>query len=148
MFSNDERPAITDARDDRGTWVLGTRFTTVRDASVTDIRYYKASGESGSKTGFIYNSDGGVLATTGVFNDDCDAPGWVTIHLLEPFFPQRGQVYTVAIDSLDYFSKTDGYYPVPNKTGALRPIGGFNGKTPGAMPKDGDSKTNYWIDGR
>jgi hypothetical protein len=46
------------------------------------------------------------------------------------------------------FSKTDGYYPVPNKTGALRPIGEFSGKTSGAMPKDGDSKTNYWIDGR
>jgi hypothetical protein len=57
-----------------------------------------------------------------------------------------GREYTVAIDAVKYYAKTNNYFP-SDKNGDLIPIGGFFQTESGVMPTFGEGNDNYWIDG-
>lgn len=136
--------------------VLGQRFTTAVAGDLLAVRYYKAASEGGSsslggRTGRIYDwSSGALLASTELTVDDgCPGPRWVSIPLQASLRTAVGKEYVVAIDGVDYYSKTDVYDLGANLGGSINPtIGGaVYGFDTGVMPNGAGGDANYWVDG-
>jgi hypothetical protein len=129
--------------------VLGTRFRVEKQGTINAFRWFKARNEGDHHTGFIYGPNGNIVATTGQFSTrNCDGPAWVTVPLLQNFRPVPGQEYTVAIDSVKYYVKTDNYPWFEKADQGVVPIAGYYSTTPGTRPVFGPGTTNYWLDGR
>jgi hypothetical protein len=146
LYNATERPAYSDQTIGHKV-VLGTSFISHRSCTIKAIRYYKAEGEVGQHTGYLYSQTGEILATTGSFEDLlCRGPGWIQVSLLKPFQTSAGQEYVVAMDAATYYPLTE-YYAFQDKAANwLEPLGGKHGMEPGCIP-DGESGENFWVDG-
>lgn len=149
MFGANDRPATADSTDNQRL-VLGLRLTTTLAGTISAIRFYKAASEGGSgHTGRIYNSATGAVLASVAFNDAaCNGPKWVVAPLAAPLQTTPGVEYTVAVDSLLYYVKTDGYYASPRTVGKVTAIAGVYGTAAGQMPTyQNQLPASYYIDG-
>jgi hypothetical protein len=149
MFNASEYPEVTDAFDgDDVALVLSTRFRMEKQATITSFRWFKAEDEDDHHVGNLYSVDGELLATTGPFSTrGCDGPRWVQVPFLRPFRPTPGQEYSVVIDNVRYYVKTENYRFVDKEGNGIVPVGGYFSTDPGTLPVFGPGTTNYWIDG-
>lgn len=135
--------------------VVGNRLRTAVDGLITAIRYYKAAGERGTGTsGRVYNTVSGLLlASTVPFTDAaCPGPAWVSIPLSKPLRTTAGVQYTVAVEGLLSFVRSENDLTRPRQAGDLIVTagGGAISTDLGVIPRQRDglpSNTNYWIDG-
>ncbi|GAA0442450.1 DUF4082 domain-containing protein [Actinoplanes campanulatus] len=79
--------------DDGSAVTLGTKFTPSTDGTVTGVRFYKGSGNSGSHTGSVWSSTGQLLRT-GSFADET-ATGWQRLKFSKPLTVTKGTTYIV-----------------------------------------------------
>ncbi len=80
-----------------GPYELGMKFQTSDSGTVTGIKYYKASGESGSHTGRIWSVSGTVLASV-AFNNESSS-GWQEASLSTPLSIRAKTTYVVTVNS-------------------------------------------------
>ncbi len=80
-----------------GPYELGMKFQTSDSGTVTGIKYYKASGESGSHTGRIWSVSGTVL-TSVAFNNESSS-GWQEASLSTPLSIPAKTTYVVTVNS-------------------------------------------------
>ncbi|MCW3767309.1 MULTISPECIES: DUF4082 domain-containing protein [Paenarthrobacter] len=73
---------------------LGTRFATDTAGDVTGLRFYKAPGNTGTHTGYLYSTSGQELATVTFTNES--SSGWQTAALDAPVTVQANTEYIVA----------------------------------------------------
>ncbi|WP_285501440.1 DUF4082 domain-containing protein [Actinokineospora sp. NBRC 105648] len=97
---------------------VGTKFNTSVNATVTGVRFYKATTNTGTHTGTLWTSAGQQLAT-GTFSGE-SASGWQTLTFAQPQQIRSGQTYVVS------YSAPSGHYSVD--------AGFFNGKGAGIVP--------------
>ncbi|MGQ0839395.1 DUF4082 domain-containing protein [Actinokineospora sp.] len=116
VFGN-QAPSIVDGGDTAAIEV-GTKFTTSVNATVTGVRFYKATTNTGSHTGSLWSSAGQRLAT-GTFSGE-SASGWQTLNFATPVQIRSGQAYIAS-------------YTAPNGRYSVDP-GFFNGKGAGIVP--------------
>lgn len=138
--------------------VLGMQFTFAVAGRITGFRYYKAGTETtATHSGRVYlASSGALVGTTGTFNDaSCTAAGgrWVSVPLQTPVTVTAATRYTVAIDSVTNYAKTDSYLSVARTRGDVTAVanGAVYSTTVGVIPRDffGTSgQSNYWVDGK
>jgi hypothetical protein len=128
--------------------VLGTLFRMEKQATITAFRFFKARNEADHHVGNLYNFDGDIVATTGQFSTKDCSEGWVQVPFLRPFRPQLGAEYTVAVDSVKYYVKTDNYPWFEKADQGVVPIAGYYSTEPGTLPVFGPGTTNYWVDGK
>ena len=130
---------------------LGVRFRAAADGFITGIRYYKASGSSGTHTGSLWSASGVRLATA-TFTAET-ASGWQEVLFSTPVAIHAGTTYVAsylaprgayAVDP-DYFTVsgvTNGPLTVlPTAQGG----GGVSGPG-GAVPTNTVGNANYWVD--
>lgn len=147
MFNITEYPDFTSHDDNGQDLVLGTRFRIRRGCTAVAFRYFKADDEDGkTRTGYIYGPNGQVVGTTGPFHDSvCPGPRWVQVPLVRPIRLSPGVEYTTGVDFIDFYPKTEFYFPA-DKDQDLVPLGGYFTTTPGGFPNLGTGTTNYWVD--
>ncbi|SDK96853.1 Ig-like domain-containing protein [Nocardioides sp. YR527] len=130
---------------------VGTAFSTSVAGSVTAIRFYKGTGNSGTHTGSLWNSAGTRIAQVTFTNET--ATGWQTATLPTPVALTPGATYVVS-----YYAPNGRYASTPaaltqsRTVGPLTAPGGANGRyrygTGGGLPNRSWNSTNYFVDVR
>ncbi|MDR7110830.1 hypothetical protein J2X03_000686 [Microbacterium trichothecenolyticum] len=141
-------PAQTEASDTASV-ELGMSFTTAVPGKATAIRFYKATANTGTHVGSLWNAAGQRLAQA-TFTSET-ASGWQRVVLSSPVALTPGQVYTVSYYApRGGYSYTSGYFASPVSAGPLTAISPANGVyrygDGAAMPTSSWNSTNYFVD--
>lgn len=130
---------------------VGTAFRTSVAGSVTAIRFYKGTGNTGTHVGSLWNSAGTRIAQVTFTNET--ATGWQTATLPAPVTLTPGATYVVS-----YYAPNGRYASTPaaltqsRTVGPLTAPGGANGRyrygIGGGLPNRSWNSTNYFVDVR
>jgi hypothetical protein len=132
---------------------LGVKFRSSVAGSVTGIRFYKTSGNSGTHTGELYSSTGTRLAQA-VFSGETTT-GWQQVLFTTPVSISANTTYVAAyFSSSGNYTSTENYFTAAVVNGSITALAdgtsGVNGvylyTTTPAFPTNGYLKTNYWVD--
>ena len=135
--------------DDPDAVELGTVFTPAQNGTVTAVKFYKGTGNSGTHTGSIWSADGTRLAQV-TFTGET-ATGWQSATFSTPVAVTAGTSYVVS-----YYAPSGHYSVTPNFFASARVVGpltapaGDNGRyrygTGGGFPNGSWNSTNYFVD--
>ncbi|EIC28174.1 DUF4082 domain-containing protein [Methylomicrobium album] len=134
---------------------LGVKFTVDLDGSITGVRFYKGTGNTGTHVGHLWTNTGQLLASATFGNET--ATGWQQVSFNPPVAVNAGTVYVAS-----YYAP-NGHYaatssPEFGSTGVDAPpvhllqsgVSGGNGVfvygTGGGFPTASFQSTNYWVD--
>ncbi len=153
IFPASASPASADSGD--GSSVeLGVKFRTTTPASVTGIKFYKSSLNTGTHIGRLWTSTGQLLAS-GTFANET-ASGWQTLMLSSPVPVKANTTYIVSyLAPKGHYAGDGGYFT--SKGAGLPPIqalqsgtdggnGVYHYGTNGGFPSQSYNDTNYWVD--
>jgi hypothetical protein len=144
LFSASASPASQPS----GTYELGVRFTVDVASSLTSLRYYKASGESGTHVGSVWTASGARLAQVTFAGES--SSGWQVQQLPSAVSLQPGTVYIVSVNANYAFAQTIGGLSSQVVSGPLRTVAdGANGvysTTRGSFPDQTWGSSNYYVD--
>lgn len=140
------QPSLLDSASSRSIEV-GLRFSTNAPIKATGLRFYKATANTGTHTGTLWNSSGQSLGKV-TFTGET-AQGWQSADFATPinlatgtytisYLAPRGHVSTTA----SFFAKTftDGVITATTSNGRYRYGSG------GTMPASTSRNTNYFVD--
>ena len=152
LFPSTAVPTLVDSGDASPTEV-GVKFTPTVNGTITGIRFYKASANTGVHTGTIW-SQAGVALATGTFSGE-SANGWQTLTFATPLQVRGNTTYVASYRAPSgHYSVDSGYF---SGTGAgLAPLtapadGGPAGgqgvfKASSGFPTTSFNSSNYWVD--
>jgi hypothetical protein len=165
MFGATSPTGLSDSTDsgDPTPVEVGVKFTTDKFGTVSGIRFYKATLNTGTHIGSLWTSTGQRLASATFTNESTS--GWQTVTFASPVQISPGQTYVASYYApKGHYSATAGYfYPPPSPA----PIGGSNVDAPplhmlrnisgtlngvyaysgaSAFPVNSFGAANYWVD--
>ena len=145
-------PTIVDAGDP-GSVVLGVKFQASVAGSVTGVRFYKASANTGTHVGSLWAADGTLLGEASFSGET--ASGWQTVTFATPVPVTAGTLYVASyLAPNGHYSATPAAFasnPVDNPPlSALANGTALNGvyrySATAAFPSSSWNSTNYWVD--
>lgn len=147
-------PAIIDAGDYTGAVNLGVRFQSSVAGTISGIRYYKASTNTGTHTATLYNDTGTVLAQANFSNET--PSGWQEADF-SPVSISANTTYVAAYHTTNgHYSVNSAYFgsPVSNGQQLTALADGTGGDANGvyqygdsvAFPTQTYNSNNYWVD--
>ncbi|OWV82045.1 adhesin [Rhizobium sp. R634] len=141
-------PAIVNTNDSSAV-ELGVRFQTSVAGTVSGIRFYKGSLDTGTHTGSLWSSTGTRIATLTFTNET--ASGWQTAFFSSPVALTPGQVYTASYHTnTGRYSTTADYFLSNVTSGPLTAPATGNGVyrygSGSLYPTATFNETNYWVD--
>lgn len=141
-------PATVDAGDGSAT-VLGTKFTSDTGGSITGIRFYKASANTGAHVGALWSASGTKLAE-GSFSGE-SASGWQTLTLAQPVTVTADTTYVVSyLAPNGHYSVTGAGFASAFDNPPLHALASANGvyaySGTSVFPTSTWNSTNYWVD--
>lgn len=152
MFDTGATPAVADSGEYAAV-ELGIRFTSAINGTVTGIRFYKGTANTGTHTGTLWTANGALLAT-GTFTNE-SASGWQKLTFATPVTVTADTLYVASYYAPNgNYSYTTGYlgYPhidYPLTAQASTPAQGngtYNYGSSSAFPGTAGNGTNYWVD--
>ncbi len=126
---------------------LGIRFTSGVAGRITAIRFWKASRETGSHVGHLWNASGQLLASVSFVNET--ASGWQQQSLVTPVAVNANTVYVVTVNTGNTYYVTT-HYAFANKilhldlSSAVGTNGVFGPS--GRFPIESYESSNYFRD--
>ena len=153
-------PAVVDGGDPAAL-ELGVKFTSDTFGTVSGIRFYKASTNTGTHIGNLWSSTGQLLATATFTSES--ASGWQQVTFANPVVVTANTTYVASYFApRGHYSTTDNYFysPAPSPTvpsaldspplHAVRqtltsPNGVYSYGATSTFPSSADG-TNYWVD--
>nr|WP_230209349.1 DUF4082 domain-containing protein [Tetrasphaera sp. HKS02] len=133
---------------------LGVKFRADVDGSITGIRFYKGSGNSGTHIGTLWASDGTKLASA-TFSGET-ATGWQQVTFATPVAITADTVYVASYFApVGHYAGDGAYFAsagVDNGTlhalqdGVSGGDGVYKYGSTSAFPTDSFNATNYWVD--
>ncbi|WP_104481886.1 DUF4082 domain-containing protein [Actinokineospora auranticolor] len=132
---------------------VGTKFTTSVNATVTGVRFYKATANTGTHTGTLWTSAGQQLAT-GTFTNETGS-GWQKLTFSSPVQIRSGQTYVASYTAPNGHYSVDAGYFVGKGAGIVPLTAPATGATPGGngvfrygvgFPNSSFNGGNYWVD--
>jgi hypothetical protein len=144
IFSDTATPA-NPAWQDGAAVQLGVRFAASVAGSITGIRFYKAAGDAGTHTAYLWSATGTQLASASFTSET--ASGWQDVYFPTPVAITAGTEYrasyytTNATYAIDLNGLTD---PVVN--GPLSTIANGGSYTYSKNFPNNTVSHNYWVD--
>jgi hypothetical protein len=146
-------PGIVDSGPDSAV-ELGVKFRSDTTGSITGIRFYKASTNSGTHIANLWDSTGKLLATATFTNES--SSGWQQVNFTTPVAISANAVYVASYhtnvghysDDLSYFAGKG----VDNGSlhlladGVSGPSGVYAYGSTSKFPNLGWNSSNYWVD--
>ena len=133
---------------------LGAKFKSDVNGSITGVRFYKGSLDTGANTGEVWNSYGSLLATATFTNET--ASGWQQVNFSSPVAVTAGQVYVISYHSTSpYMAYTPWGLSSEINNGSLHLLADGQSGTDGvfafgaasaSFPSQGYLSGNYWVD--
>ena len=145
-------PALADSGPDAAV-NLGVRFHSDQAGTVTGIRFYKASTNTGTHTGNLFTVSGTLLASVMFTNET--ASGWQQANFSSPVVIAANTDYIASYScpnghysaDQNYFSSQRDVAPLHAPAGSVSaPNGSFAYGAAGAFPNQGYYNSNYWVD--
>ncbi|GGJ20028.1 DUF4082 domain-containing protein [Neoroseomonas lacus] len=128
---------------------LGVRFVSSTNGSISGIRFYKGSLNTGVHTANLWSAEGALLATA-TFSAET-ASGWQQVSFSNAVNITAGQTYVASYHTTSgMYSATPGFFNESYSAGVLSVAGGGSGLyaygVAGSFPTQTYSGTNYWVD--
>jgi len=146
-------PGVADAGADSAV-ELGVKFRSDTNGTVTGIRFYKASTNTGTHVGNLWSSTGTKLATVTFTNET--ASGWQQMNFSTPVVITANTVYVASYHTnVGHYSGDQGYFTGKGMDNAplhalANGVNGGNGVyaygATSAFPNQTWNTTNYWVD--
>lgn len=139
----------TASTNDTSAVELGMAFTPSQSGTVTGVRFYKGSGNTGTHTGSLWSSAGTRLGQVTFTNET--ASGWQVASFATPIAVTAGTTYVVSYYApVGRYSSTPSYFTTARTVGPLSAPAGTNGRyrygTGGGFPTGSYRSTNYFVD--
>jgi hypothetical protein len=143
-----ETPATASANDN-GPVELGMAFTPSTAGTITTIRFYKGTGNTGTHVGSLWSSTGTLLGSVTFTGES--ASGWQSAALTTPVAVTAGTTYVVSYYAPNgHYSVTGNYFATPRTQGPLTAPATNNGLylygTGGQAPTSSWNASNYFVD--
>lgn len=128
---------------------VGTVFRVSEPGSVTAIRFYKATGSTGTHRGTLWNEDGDVLGQVDFVNET--ESGWQRAQLPTSVAVEPGVTYIVSYFApAGRYAYTSGYFAQERTVGFITAPATTNGRylytTTGGLPTLSWNATAYFVD--
>ncbi|WP_307147285.1 N,N-dimethylformamidase beta subunit family domain-containing protein, partial [Rhizobium tibeticum] len=141
-------PAIVNTNDTSAV-ELGVKFRTSVAGTVSGIRFYKGSQDTGTHTGSLWSSTGMQLATLTFTNET--ASGWQSATFSSPVTLTPGATYTASYHTnVGHYSTTSNYFTADVTSGPLTAPASGNGVyrygSTSQFPTATFQAENYWVD--
>ncbi len=145
-------PATVDSGDSSSV-ELGVKFSSEVAGSVTGIRFYKASTNTGTHVGSLWSSSGALLASA-TFTGET-ASGWQQVSFSTPVAITAGTTYVAAYFAPSgHYSDTSAAFttvgvsnpPLTALANTTSPNGVYTYSSTSAFPSSSYNATNYWVD--
>jgi hypothetical protein len=146
-------PGVVDGGADSAV-EMGVKFRSDAAGSITGIRFYKASANTGTHTGNLWSSTGTLLATA-TFTSET-ASGWQQVNFAKPVSITANTVYVASYHANNgHFSYTDNYFSAngvdnPPLHALANGVSGGNGVavycSSSVFPTGTWNARNYWVD--
>jgi hypothetical protein len=162
IFGSAITPPAADAADPNGA-ELGVKFTTEQFGSITGVRFYKATANTGTHSGSLWAADGTRLAQA-TFTSET-ASGWQTVTFANPVQVLPNTTYIASYYAPNgHFAATSEYFypnPAPGPNGGATPDakplhavrnegtqtnGMYAYTSSSAFPASSFGASNYWVD--
>ena len=132
---------------------VGVRFTSDVAGTITGIRFYKSSTNTGTHVGNLWDSNGTLLASA-TFTGET-ASGWQQVSFATPVAIQANTVYVASYHTnVGHYAEDNGYFTTAHSNGSLHaladgasgPNGVYRYGSGSGFPTTGYLKSNYWVD--
>jgi hypothetical protein len=126
---------------------LGVKFSASTAGTITGLRFWKDSINTGVHTGHLWSSTGTLLASATFANET--ASGWQEVLFTQPVQVTAGTGYTASYHSDEFYSATPGYFTTPLTKGYLTaPVnaGVYGYGSSVGLPANTFNASNYWVD--
>jgi hypothetical protein len=146
LFTTSSTPSTVDAGDSNAV-ELGVKIVPARAGTISGIRFYKATANTGTHRGTLWSSTGTALAT-GTFSGE-SASGWQTLTFTSPVAVTAATTYIASYFAPSgHYSANGGFFSSDYTAGPLTAPGGSNGVYlyGGGFPINTFGSSNYWVD--
>ena len=151
LFRPTDRPAVGSGSDPNAV-ELGMKFTVSKDGTITGMRYYKSTRDTGVHVGTLWDVNGNALATATFTNET--QSGWQTVTFSSEIGITAGATYIVSYQSNGYYAADANYFSTSQTNGPLTApasniVGGngvYNYGTGANFPNSSYNSSNYWVD--
>jgi VCBS repeat-containing protein len=148
LFSGAATPDVVNTTDASAV-ELGVKFQTSTAGSVSGIRFYKSSQDTGTHTGELWSSTGTKLATVTFTNET--ATGWQSAVFITPVTLTPGVTYVASYHTnVGHYSSSTQYFTTDVTSGPLTAPASGNGvftySGTSVFPTSTFSSTNFWVD--
>ncbi|HUH81327.1 MAG TPA: DUF4082 domain-containing protein, partial [Solirubrobacteraceae bacterium] len=143
---------VTASENDPSSVELGVKFTTEVAGTVTGIRFYKASANTGTHIGSLWTSTGTLLASATFTNET--ASGWQQVNFSSPVAIAANTTYIAAyLAPKGHYSATIGGFtsavvntPLSALANSVAPDGVYAYSATSVFPTNAFAASNYFVD--
>jgi hypothetical protein len=141
---------VQDGRSGAGPWSyeLGTKFAVDQAATLSAVRFWKDTRETGSHTARVWTASGTLITTAAATGET--ASGWQTVILPTAVNLTPGTTYVVSVNANAFFSVSRSGLATQLTSGIAHTVAdgknGIYGSAAGAFPTLSFSSTNYFVD--
>lgn len=148
LFGASSTPA-TQGDSDTSSVELGVKFTSDVAGTVSGVRFFKPSQNTGTHIGTLWSSTGAKLASA-TFTGET-ASGWQSVSFGSPVTIAASTVYVASYHcEAGHYSATSNFFSAPFNAPPLHAPAGSNGVYAYAaavtFPTESFQATNYWVD--
>jgi hypothetical protein len=145
-------PTIIDSGDPSPT-EIGVKFSSELAGTITGIRFYKATTNTGTHIGSLWSSTGTLLASATFTNET--ASGWQQVNFSNPVTINAHTTYVAAyLAPKGHYSDTPAAFasvgvnnpPLQALPSPLSANGVFTYSSVNTFPSSTSNSTNYWVD--
>ncbi|MCK1590070.1 DUF4082 domain-containing protein [Bradyrhizobium sp. 169] len=147
LFGTSDAPNVANSGDTSPVEV-GVKFTASVNGTITGLRFYKGSLNTGPHVADLWSSSGALLATTTFTNET--ASGWQQVNFSNPVAITAGTTYVASYHTNGNYSGTQNYFAASLANGQLTAPAGANGVysygSGSVFPTSTFKSSNYWVD--
>ena len=153
IWNRNLKPTTIDSGPDNSV-ELGVKFKADLNGTITGIRFYKSSNNTGTHAGSLWSSSGTLLASATFTNET--PSGWQQVSFSTPVEVTAGTVYVASYHTtVGHYSEDQNYFASsgvdnPPLHALKNGISGFDGvytySSTAAFPSSGFNFSNYWVD--
>jgi hypothetical protein len=153
IWSSNAIPTTVDGGPDSPV-ELGVKFTSSTSGTITGIRFYKSSANTGPHVGNLWSSTGALLATATFSNET--ASGWQQVSFSAAVAINANTTYVASYHTIvGHYSADQGFFAAGGITnsplqalsnGAAGGNGVYAYGAGGIFPGNSYNSTNYWVD--
>ncbi len=152
VWSSTTTPALADSGDVTPV-ELGFRFRSDQDGTITSLRFYKTTTNTGSHTAHLWSNTGTLLATA-TFSGE-GSSGWQQVDFSNPVVITANTTYVASYFAPNgHYSANNGYFasagadnaPLHALKDGLDGANGIYHYSASAFPASTFQSSNYWVD--